>query len=108
MSRTHPDRSPNEPVIIDRNDRETGLKNGSIGVIMTERSGRVAYFPGKSGQPPLRFELSQLPGERNSAWAMTVHPVSRWIARAAPMWSGWEWVRTMREISEGLRPQDRI
>lgn len=73
MSRTHPGRSPNEPVIIDRNDRETGLKNGSIGVIMTERSGRVAYFPGKSGQPPLRFELSQLPGERNSAWAMTVH-----------------------------------
>jgi len=73
MEKTHPGRSPNEPVIISRNDRETGLKNGSIGVLMREGSGTVAYFPGKSGEPPQRLELSQLPAERNSAWAMTVH-----------------------------------
>lgn len=73
MAKDHPGRVPNEPVIINRNDPETGLKNGSVGVLMSEGAGRAAYFPGKSGERPLRFELSQLPGDRNAAWAMTVH-----------------------------------
>ena len=69
-----PERTPNEPVIINRNDRETGLRNGSVGLIMAEGDGRVAYFPGAGGGSPLRLEMGQLPEHRHApAWAMTIH-----------------------------------
>lgn len=65
-------RTPNQPIIVNRNDPETGLKNGSVGLIMAEGGGRVAYFPGEAGRRPVRVEVSQLP-DHSAAWAMTVH-----------------------------------
>jgi exodeoxyribonuclease V alpha subunit len=74
LKESAPGRTANEPVIINRNDRETGLRNGSVGLIMAEGDGRVAYFPGAGGGPPLRLEMGQLPEHRHApAWAMTIH-----------------------------------
>lgn len=71
---TGTDRPPNQPIIINRNDSETGLKNGSVGIIMAEENGAPsAYFPGDSvSAPPRRVPLAQLP-EHGPAWAMTIH-----------------------------------
>ncbi len=55
------------PVLIQRNDAETGLRNGSVGVL---RGGR-AWFPG-SGGGLSGFSSGQLP-EHGPAWAMTIH-----------------------------------
>ena len=67
-------RQPNQPVIINQNDAETGLTNGSVGIIMTGSDGvRAAFFPAGSAQlPPRRVPLGQLP-DHGTAWAMTIH-----------------------------------
>jgi exodeoxyribonuclease V alpha subunit len=66
-------RSPNQPIIINHNDPETGLTNGSVGVIMEIEGTRAAYFPSTSaGEPPRRIPLGQLP-DYSPAWALTIH-----------------------------------
>jgi len=62
----------NHPVIINRNDPETALRNGAVGVIcMTTNNERKAFFP--TGDGTLRaFSLSQLP-DHYPAWAITIH-----------------------------------
>ena len=62
----------NHPVIINRNDPETGLRNGAVGVICrTADNERKAFFP--TGDGTLSgFSLSQLP-DHNPAWAITIH-----------------------------------
>jgi exodeoxyribonuclease V alpha subunit len=64
----------NHPVIIDRNDPETGLKNGSVGVVCPLADGsRLAYFPAlKEGDPLREFPIARLP-EHSPAWALTIH-----------------------------------
>ena len=63
-------RQPNQPVIINQNDAETGLTNGSVGIIMAGSDGvRAAFFP---AVPPRRVTLGQLP-DHGMAWAMTIH-----------------------------------
>lgn len=66
---------PNQPIIINRNDPETGLKNGSVGVIASGPDGiRKAWFPGSSeGCETLKsYALAQLP-EYSPAWVLTIH-----------------------------------
>lgn len=67
-------RLPNYPIIANRNDADTGLKNGSVGVVMLKAGGaRVAYFPASSpGAAPREIPLGQLPAHE-LAWAMTIH-----------------------------------
>ena len=66
-------RPPNEPIIINHNDAETGLTNGSVGVIMNDAAGRAAFFPAADSQTaPRRFPLGQLP-DYSPAWALTIH-----------------------------------
>jgi exodeoxyribonuclease V alpha subunit len=66
-------RAANQPIIVNRNDPETGLKNGSIGVIMDVDGAVAAYFPAAGeGEPPRRVALSQVP-EHSPAWALTIH-----------------------------------
>jgi len=62
----------NHPVIISRNDPDTGLRNGDVGVIHQFDTGqRRAIFP--SGDQTLReFPVSKLP-EHAPAWAITIH-----------------------------------
>ena len=62
----------NQPVIINRNDPATGLRNGSVGVIHQDANGHcAAYFP--SGQGGLeQFRLAELP-DFSLAWAITIH-----------------------------------
>ena len=62
----------NHPVIINRNDPETGLRNGTVGIIRSSSSGkRKAFFP--SGDGTLKeFQLSKLP-DYSPAWAITIH-----------------------------------
>ncbi len=64
----------NHPVIIDRNDPETGLRNGSVGVICRRTDGsRAAFFPPLKAGDSLRvFPVAQLP-EHSPAWALTIH-----------------------------------
>ncbi|MCX6938146.1 MAG: exodeoxyribonuclease V subunit alpha [Verrucomicrobia bacterium] len=67
------DRAPNEPIIINHNDAETGLTNGSVGVIMDDVAGRAAFFPAASANlAPRRFPLGQIP-DCSPAWALTIH-----------------------------------
>lgn len=63
------------PVIINRNDAETGLKNGSVGVRREGPGGvRLAWFPAELvGAAPNEIELARLPAEQAPAWAMTIH-----------------------------------
>jgi len=67
-------RAPNEPIIINVNDPETGLRNGSIGILLTNAQGeRKAWFPApREGLAPLSFPLGKLP-EYSIAWALTIH-----------------------------------
>jgi exodeoxyribonuclease V alpha subunit len=64
----------NQPIIINCNDSETKLRNGTLGVIRTEPSGsRKAYFPGIKKEDPLRdYSVAELP-EYSPAWALTIH-----------------------------------
>ena len=66
-------RAPNQPIIINHNDPETGLTNGSVGIIMEIAGARAAYFPAASKDaPPRSIPLGQLP-DHSAAWAMTIH-----------------------------------
>jgi len=67
-------KSPNQPIIINQNDPETGLRNGSVGVITTDLAGvRKAWFPGFKGEGDLQeFSVAQLPNY-SPAWALTIH-----------------------------------
>lgn len=66
-------RSPNQPIIINHNDPETGLSNGSVGIILETGGTRAAYFPPSSaGQLPRKIPLGQLP-DYSPAWALTIH-----------------------------------
>ncbi len=64
----------NKPIIINRNDPETGLTNGSVGIIMSDTDGvNSAFFPGDSAAAaPRRVSWGQLP-DHSAAWAMTIH-----------------------------------
>lgn len=64
-------RPPNEPIIIAVNDPETGLRNGSVGIIHTDDQGnRRAWFPHGDGLRP--HHPGALP-EYAPAWAITIH-----------------------------------
>jgi exodeoxyribonuclease V alpha subunit len=70
---TLPLHPPALPIVVNRNDPETALSNGSVGVIMTVNGARAAYFPAATaGAPPRRIGVSQLP-DHSPAWAMTIH-----------------------------------
>ncbi len=63
------------PIIINRNDTETGLKNGAVGV---RREGpgaeRLAWFPAEQAGAAVReIALARLPPDYGPAWAMTIH-----------------------------------
>jgi exodeoxyribonuclease V alpha subunit len=73
LARAGRGRPPNQPVIVNVNDPETGLTNGAIGVIIAADDTRAAWFPASSAATgPRRIALSQLPDHR-PAWAMTIH-----------------------------------
>ena len=57
----------NRPVIIDRNDPETGLRNGEVGIVHTAGGNRAVHF---DKRPPV--SLSKLP-EHSPAWSITIH-----------------------------------
>ena len=57
------------PVIINKNDPETGRRNGSMGVIRT--ADQNAFFP-KEGASPNEIPASRLP-EFSPAWTITIH-----------------------------------
>ena len=66
-------RAPNQPIIVNRNDPETGLTNGSVGVVMEVDGVHAAFFPATAADSlPRRIALSQLP-DTSAAWAMTIH-----------------------------------
>lgn len=62
----------NQPVIINHNDSETGLRNGTVGVIHTTPDGmRKAWF--QTGEGMLReAAVAKLP-DFSPAWAITIH-----------------------------------
>ncbi len=68
---TRPD-TRNHPIIINRNDPETRLRNGSVGVLHTDPQGvRMAWFPAPDGS--LRdYPVAKLP-DFSPAWAITIH-----------------------------------
>jgi exodeoxyribonuclease V alpha subunit len=62
----------NQPVIINHNDPETGLRNGTVGVIHTSSDGkRKAWF--QAGDGRLKdVAVAKLP-DFSPAWAITIH-----------------------------------
>ncbi len=63
----------NHPVIINRNDPETRLRNGAVGVIRIEDGGsRAAHFLSGDGTPLPPMSVMKLP-EHSPAWAITIH-----------------------------------
>lgn len=62
----------NQPVIVNRNDPETGLRNGSAGVIHRDDSGRRHAWFRTSGGALTPFPLARLP-DFSPAWAITIH-----------------------------------
>lgn len=68
----HREGTRNHPVIINRNDPETRLRNGTVGVLHTAPDGtRRAFFPGADGTLA-EFPTSRLP-DFSPAWAITIH-----------------------------------
>ncbi len=68
----HPTLHRNRPIIINQNDPETGLRNGSVGVIHTDAEGvSKAWFPALKGELQ-GFSTAKLP-EYSPAWAITIH-----------------------------------
>lgn len=67
-------RRRNQPIIINQNDPETGLRNGSVGVIAIEADGlRKACFPGLKHRTDIQeLSVAKLP-DHNFAWALTIH-----------------------------------
>ena len=73
QSRADGRRSPNRPIIVNHNDPETGLTNGSVGIVIETGGVSAAYFPATSAAgEPRRIALSQLP-DHSPAWALTIH-----------------------------------
>jgi exodeoxyribonuclease V alpha subunit len=64
----------NQPIIINQNDPETGLRNGSVGVITAGPDGvRRAWFPGLKGEGSFQeLSVAKLP-DFSPAWALTIH-----------------------------------
>jgi exodeoxyribonuclease V alpha subunit len=68
----HPQLGRNRPIIINHNDPDTGLRNGSVGVIHTDANGvRKAWFPAMKGKLQ-EFSVARLP-DHSPAWAITIH-----------------------------------
>ncbi len=65
-------RAINQPIIINRNDPETGLRNGTLGVIHTDFEGRRLAWCYDSHGKLQSFALARLP-DFSPAWAITVH-----------------------------------
>lgn len=63
---------PNEPVIINRNDPETGLRNGAVGVICTDAEGQRRAWFRKGNEDSVSYPLGALP-DHSPAWAITIH-----------------------------------
>ena len=62
----------NRPVIINHNDSETGLRNGTVGVIHTDPDGkRKAWFHAGDGKLK-EVAVAKLP-DFSPAWAITIH-----------------------------------
>lgn len=62
----------NRPIIVNENDPETGLRNGTVGVISVDETGKKrAYFPWGDGSIR-EFPVAKLP-DYSSAWAITIH-----------------------------------
>jgi exodeoxyribonuclease V alpha subunit len=67
-------RRRNQPIIINQNDPETGLRNGTVGVISTGPDGvRKAWFPALKEKDQIQeFSVAKLP-DYSLAWALTIH-----------------------------------
>jgi len=63
---------PNEPVIINRNDPETGLRNGAVGVICADAEGKRRAWFRKGNEETESYPLGALP-DHSPAWAITIH-----------------------------------
>ncbi|MDQ2868051.1 MAG: exodeoxyribonuclease V subunit alpha [Verrucomicrobiota bacterium] len=60
------------PLMIVRNDYQSGLFNGDLGIVLADDEGKSrAYFPGEADRARA-FALGRLP-EHESAFALTVH-----------------------------------
>jgi exodeoxyribonuclease V alpha subunit len=57
----------NRPIIIDRNDPNTGLRNGEVGIVHAVGDAREVHF---ENRPSIR--ISELP-EHSPAWSITIH-----------------------------------
>jgi len=57
----------NRPIIINRNDPETGLRNGEVGIVYSDADGLMVFFEKREAIP-----ISKLP-EHSPAWTITVH-----------------------------------
>ncbi|MBJ7390686.1 MAG: exodeoxyribonuclease V subunit alpha [Chthoniobacterales bacterium] len=67
------DRLPNQPVIIKVNDPETGLRNGAVGLLHTDTTGkRRVWFKSRHSAEAQDYPVGALP-EHGSAWAITIH-----------------------------------
>ena len=67
------DRLPNQPVIIKVNDPETGLRNGVVGLLHTDTTGkRRVWFKSRHSAEAQDYPVGALP-EHGSAWAITIH-----------------------------------
>jgi len=62
----------NQAVIIDVNDRATGLRNGTVGVIRKEGDGSRRFHTRSASGELKSYALAQLP-EHSPAWAITIH-----------------------------------
>ncbi len=62
----------NQAVIIDVNDRGTGLRNGAVGVIRREPDGSRRFHSRSAAGETRSYALAQLP-EHSPAWAITIH-----------------------------------
>ena len=57
----------NRPVIINRNDPETGLRNGEVGIVFSGGDGLKVYFHKREA-----VSVSKLP-DHSPAWTITIH-----------------------------------
>jgi exodeoxyribonuclease V alpha subunit len=57
----------NRPIIINRNDPETGLRNGEVGIVFSGGDGLKVYFDKREA-----VSVSKLP-EHSPAWTITIH-----------------------------------
>jgi len=57
----------NRPIIINRNDPETGLRNGEVGIVYSDGEGLKVHFDKREA-----VSVSKLP-EHSPAWTITIH-----------------------------------